>query len=81
MVSVTAAGSPITGDTIAKMTKIIGDANGDQSTDLADYNLLLGLQGQSAAGNVEADIDLSGVIDQGDLRLLRRNFGQSLNCN
>ncbi len=79
--SVSASGVGISGDTIAKMTKIVGDADQNQTTNLADYQLMLSLFGQSAAGNIEVDIDLSGVIDQADIRLLRRNFGISLNCN
>jgi hypothetical protein len=58
---------------------LIGDINGDRAVDLPDRNQLLGDKGETVtAANFRDDLDLSGVVDRGDLQLLKANTNHKL---
>ncbi|MEM1012062.1 MAG: hypothetical protein AAGI46_07550 [Planctomycetota bacterium] len=56
---------------------LVGDANGDQAVDLADFGVLRANFGGSGLTFFEGDFNQDGVVDLADFGLLRANFGAS----
>lgn len=56
----------------------LGDVNGSGSVDFADFLILSGSFGVTAASHEEGDIDCSGRVDFADFLVLSENFGQTV---
>ncbi|MEM1013323.1 MAG: dockerin type I domain-containing protein [Planctomycetota bacterium] len=66
------------GDVRIFISTLVGDANFDDTVDLADFGILRANFGETDTTFAEADFNQDGTVDLADFGLLRANFGSSV---
>jgi GH25 family lysozyme M1 (1,4-beta-N-acetylmuramidase) len=74
-----AAGNPMGADHTFDFHFLRGDANGDGTVNLADFNILAQNFGQSPRDFSQGDFDYNGVVNLSDFNLIAGNFGVVIN--
>ena len=69
-------GGQLPADHTFEFTFLRGDANGDGTVNLSDFNVLAANFGQSPRDFTQGDFDYSGVVNLADFNLLASRFGQ-----
>jgi murein DD-endopeptidase MepM/ murein hydrolase activator NlpD len=74
-----AAGNTLGADAILDFSFLAGDANGDGTVNLTDFNVLASNFGQSPRDFTQGDFNYDGAVNLNDFNMLAARFGTSLN--